>query len=69
MPGMTTGLNLDDPAVVGAFRAALLHQGLVMLLVFAVVGAVWGSGGGRGPGVALRIRPLPPPSRPGGRSC
>jgi cytochrome oxidase Cu insertion factor (SCO1/SenC/PrrC family) len=38
---MTTGLNLDDPAVVGAFRAALLHQGLVMLLVFAVVGAVW----------------------------
>jgi len=27
MPGMNNGLNPDDPTVVAAFRAALLHQG------------------------------------------
>src|SRR6185437_10787498 len=42
MPGMNSGLNLDDPAVVAAFRSALLHQGLLALLVFAVIAAVWG---------------------------
>jgi cytochrome oxidase Cu insertion factor (SCO1/SenC/PrrC family) len=41
MPGMTTGLNIDDPVVVAAFRAALLHQGLIALLVFAVLAAAW----------------------------
>jgi cytochrome oxidase Cu insertion factor (SCO1/SenC/PrrC family) len=41
MPGMNTGLNVDNPTVVAAFRAALLHQGLIALLIFAVVGAAW----------------------------
>jgi cytochrome oxidase Cu insertion factor (SCO1/SenC/PrrC family) len=41
MPGMNSGLNLDDPAVVAAFRSALLHQGLLALLVFAVIAAAW----------------------------
>jgi cytochrome oxidase Cu insertion factor (SCO1/SenC/PrrC family) len=41
MPGMTTGLNIDDPAVVAAFRAALLHQGIIALLIFAGLGAAW----------------------------
>jgi hypothetical protein len=41
MPGMTTGLNIDDPAVVAAFRSALVHQGLIALLIFAVLGGAW----------------------------
>jgi len=41
MPGMNSGLDIDDPAVVAAFRSALLHQGLLALLVFAVLTAAW----------------------------
>ena len=32
MPGMITGLNIDDPAVVAAFRSALVHQGFIALV-------------------------------------
>ena len=70
MPGMNSGLNVDDPTVVAAFRAALLHQGLIILAVFAVLSIAW---------VAVR-RPRPPgqrgagprrgcPSRPGAGCC
>jgi hypothetical protein len=38
VPGMNSGLNVDDPTVVVAFRAALLHQGLIALLIFGVLG-------------------------------
>ena len=38
MPGMNTGLNPSDPTVVAAFKAALLHQGLIALLIFACSG-------------------------------
>jgi cytochrome oxidase Cu insertion factor (SCO1/SenC/PrrC family) len=41
MPGMNSGPNINDPVVVAAFRAALLHQGLVALLIFAVLGAAY----------------------------
>jgi cytochrome oxidase Cu insertion factor (SCO1/SenC/PrrC family) len=41
MPGMNSGLNIDDPTVVAAFRTALLHQGLIALLIFAVAGLTW----------------------------
>ena len=41
MPGMNTGLNVSDPTVVAAFKAALLHQGLIALLIFFVVGIAW----------------------------
>ena len=41
MPGMSSGLNLSDPAVVAAFKAALVHQGLIALLIFALVGLAW----------------------------
>ncbi len=33
MPGMGTGLATNDPIVVAAFHAALLHQGLVVLAI------------------------------------
>ena len=58
MPGMNSGLNVDDPTVVAAFRAALLHQGLIILAVFAVLSIAWvavrrpqagGAAGRRGP--------------------
>ena len=57
MPGMNSGLNADDPTVVAAFRAALLHQGLIILAVFALLSIAWvavrrpqaaGAAGGRG---------------------
>ena len=41
MPGMNTGLNPNDPTIVAAFKAALLHQGLIALLIFLVVGLAW----------------------------
>jgi cytochrome oxidase Cu insertion factor (SCO1/SenC/PrrC family) len=41
MPGMNTGLNVSDPTVVAAFRTALLHQGMIALLIFLVVGLAW----------------------------
>jgi cytochrome oxidase Cu insertion factor (SCO1/SenC/PrrC family) len=41
MPGMTSGLNINDPIVVAAFRSALLHQGIAALLIFAVLSVAW----------------------------
>ena len=41
MPGMNSGLNVDDPTVVAAFRAALLHQALIILAIFAVLSIAW----------------------------
>src|ERR1700716_193686 len=71
MPGMNRGLNAGNPTVVAAFKAALMHQGLQALLIFAVLGFVWftvrtwppaaapaDAGGGAG-------TPRPGPARPG----
>jgi cytochrome oxidase Cu insertion factor (SCO1/SenC/PrrC family) len=41
VPGMNSGVNVSDPAVVAAFKAALLHQGLIALLIFGVLGLAW----------------------------
>jgi cytochrome oxidase Cu insertion factor (SCO1/SenC/PrrC family) len=41
MPGMNSGLNSDNPTVVAAFRSALLHQGIIVLVVFAVLAVAW----------------------------
>jgi cytochrome oxidase Cu insertion factor (SCO1/SenC/PrrC family) len=38
---MNTGLNVSDPTIVAAFKTALLHQGLIALLIFFVVGIAW----------------------------
>jgi cytochrome oxidase Cu insertion factor (SCO1/SenC/PrrC family) len=38
---MNSGVNVSDPTVVAAFRAALLHQGLIALLIFFLVGLAW----------------------------
>jgi cytochrome oxidase Cu insertion factor (SCO1/SenC/PrrC family) len=41
MPGMNSGLNDDNSTLVAAFRAALLHQGIYVLLIFAVLAVAW----------------------------
>jgi cytochrome oxidase Cu insertion factor (SCO1/SenC/PrrC family) len=41
MPGMNSGLNDTSPTVVDAFRAALLHQGIIVLVLLAVLGLAW----------------------------
>jgi cytochrome oxidase Cu insertion factor (SCO1/SenC/PrrC family) len=41
MPGMNTGLNANDPAVIAAFQAVLVHQGLIALLIFGTLGLAW----------------------------
>jgi cytochrome oxidase Cu insertion factor (SCO1/SenC/PrrC family) len=41
MPGMNSGLNVTNPILVAAFRAALLHQGIIVLLVLGVLAMAW----------------------------
>ncbi|HUD35365.1 MAG TPA: SCO family protein [Streptosporangiaceae bacterium] len=41
MPGMNSGLNTNDPTVVAAFRLALIHQGILILLLFGTLGLAW----------------------------
>jgi cytochrome oxidase Cu insertion factor (SCO1/SenC/PrrC family) len=41
MPGMNSGLDSNNPTLVAAFRAALLHQGIYVLLIFAVLAVAW----------------------------
>jgi cytochrome oxidase Cu insertion factor (SCO1/SenC/PrrC family) len=53
MPGMTTDLGTGNAVLIAAFRDALLHQGFLIVLVFAVLGLAL---------VSIREvrRPLPP---------
>ena len=41
MPGINSGVNPDDSTMVVAFRSALLHQGIIALLIFAVLSVAW----------------------------
>ena len=41
MPGMNSGLSPADPTLVAAFRSALLHQGLIALLIITFLGLLW----------------------------
>jgi cytochrome oxidase Cu insertion factor (SCO1/SenC/PrrC family) len=41
MSGMNSGINVNDPTVIAAFKSALVHQGLIALLIFAVLGFAW----------------------------
>ena len=41
MPGMNSGVQVNSPLVIAAFKSALLHQLLIALLIFAVLGAAW----------------------------
>ena len=67
MPGMNSGLNVNDPTVVAAFKAALLHQGLIALLIFFVVGLTWLSLRAWLPAVAGGPAPAAGPAEPAWR--
>jgi cytochrome oxidase Cu insertion factor (SCO1/SenC/PrrC family) len=41
MPGMNSGLTDNNATLVAAFKAALLHQGLIVLAVLAVLALGW----------------------------
>ena len=41
MPGMNSGLSDTNPILVAAFRSALVHQGLIVLALFLVLGLAW----------------------------
>jgi cytochrome oxidase Cu insertion factor (SCO1/SenC/PrrC family) len=41
LPGMGTGLNSNDPTVVSAFHAQLFKQGLIVVVIFALVALAW----------------------------
>ena len=41
MSGMNSGIDAGNPAIVAAFQAALVRQGLVVLLVLAILGLAW----------------------------
>ena len=41
MSGMNSGINVNDPTVIAAFKAALVHQGIIALLIFALLGFAW----------------------------
>ena len=41
MSGMNSGVNVNDPTVIAAFKAALLHQGLIALVIFALLAMAW----------------------------
>jgi cytochrome oxidase Cu insertion factor (SCO1/SenC/PrrC family) len=70
MSGMGSVLQITNPTVVAAFRAALLHQGIVALLIFVLLALLWLSvrewipssahGGAAG---AAAATPAEPPAR------
>jgi cytochrome oxidase Cu insertion factor (SCO1/SenC/PrrC family) len=43
MPGMRSGLNQANSVLVAAFRSALIHQGLVALLILVSFAIIWAS--------------------------
>jgi cytochrome oxidase Cu insertion factor (SCO1/SenC/PrrC family) len=38
---MNSGVNVNDPTVIAAFKAALTHQGIIALLIFGLLGLAW----------------------------
>jgi len=75
MPGMRSGLNVTNSVLVEAFRSALIHQGLIALLVFFSLAATWvsvrewlpGMAGRRHPVFRSRVADQAMPAEPAGR--
>jgi cytochrome oxidase Cu insertion factor (SCO1/SenC/PrrC family) len=64
---MNSGVNISDPTVVAAFRAVLLHQGLIALAIFLTVGLAWLSLRAWLPPAAAGQAPPPAAPEPAGR--
>jgi cytochrome oxidase Cu insertion factor (SCO1/SenC/PrrC family) len=58
MSGMGSVLQLTNPTVVAAFRASLLHQGIIALLMFFLLALLW-----------VSVREWVPSTRTGGASA
>jgi cytochrome oxidase Cu insertion factor (SCO1/SenC/PrrC family) len=43
VPGMNSGLNPADPTIVAAFRSALVHQWVIVALIFVLLLVAWGA--------------------------
>lgn len=70
MPGMGSPLQTDNSTVVAAFESALVHQGLVVLAILAVLALAWNglravqlrrAMSGTGSGVASVVATMPSP--------
>jgi cytochrome oxidase Cu insertion factor (SCO1/SenC/PrrC family) len=59
---MNSGLNVNDPTVVAAFRSELLHQALIALLIFVVIGLAWAGLRAWRPAVAQPVTRSPEPA-------
>jgi cytochrome oxidase Cu insertion factor (SCO1/SenC/PrrC family) len=59
VPGMQSGLSDTNPIIVAAFKAALLHQGLIIAAVLLLLALAW---------AAIRMRELRPAAGPQGPS-
>ena len=57
MSGMGSTLQLNNPTVVAAFRSALIHQGIIALLIFFLLAMVWVSVREWVPGPRTSFRP------------
>jgi hypothetical protein len=57
MPGMNSGLDPSDPTVVAAFHAALLHQAIAVLVIFAVLSLAWVAARDRYPAAPSAVLP------------
>jgi hypothetical protein len=70
---MDSGVDAGHPSMAAAFQTALVRQGLVVLLVFAVLGLAWlgrlawGGGSARRPAAGAGTARTPDPVRPAGR--
>ena len=58
MPGMNNGLDVSDPVVAAAFRSALARQGIIALVILALLSVVW-----------VSVREMAPASRRGAGSA
>ena len=65
MSGMGSSLQLTNQSVVAAFRSALIHQGIIALLIFFLLAMLWVSVREWLP--AARLRPGGQPGRWPGR--
>jgi cytochrome oxidase Cu insertion factor (SCO1/SenC/PrrC family) len=73
MPGMNPGLVDSNPTLIAAFKAALLHQGLLVLALLAVLALTWvsvrqwlpsaRSAAGQGPASVIRAGAAEPAAR------
>ena len=41
MPGMSSGLQTNNPTIVSAFKSLLLHEGLIILVILALLAVAW----------------------------